>query len=423
MQFLIPLPVLLSTNNIKTCQLRLPQTHESIKKLQVWVKLELSVIFLSVCDTVSLGRRLVPWIIVDVQSKNTTFQNLFIEMRAGHFQCVQVGDELKCATVSQVVVGRDKGQLMITSATQSVFNVCKEFGKCIKLVVEIDEQAAESSLQSLSTTLNNFQIVFMAQRQLQQGDNGAPFGIPVKTNKGRMYIDLVCLIKELGARWTNPNAYAVPFLNKLCDMLWYINVHYNMIGEWGCKVPNVFAKLFGYNCPEKHKHRNRALENLRSLELQSHSLSLQDLVQASWFQRECFKQLKQATEGLMMSLNSYAEYFQEKVKYQKLHHQITMQPSPLCNDTAHVKVVPKASTPTQSSLVQLQDVLLSKEVYEPVCLVDFTPGDRRQQYKWVLLCSLDLSLFLTAPLSTHMHTPHTHTLEFFGMCVCDYINR
>ena len=73
--------------------------------------------------------------------------------------------------------------------------------------------------------------MFMAQRQLQQGDSGAPFGILVKTNKDRMYNDLVRLMKELGVRWTNPNAYAVPFLNKLCDVLWYIDGNHNMIGE------------------------------------------------------------------------------------------------------------------------------------------------------------------------------------------------
>ena len=58
-----------------------------------------------------------------MQSEDRTFQTLFTEMKAGHFQCVEVGDELKCATITQVLVGKDKDQLMISSATQSVFNV------------------------------------------------------------------------------------------------------------------------------------------------------------------------------------------------------------------------------------------------------------------------------------------------------------
>ena len=166
----------------------------------MFVKLELSVMLLSVGITVSLRGRLVPWAIVDMQSKDRTFQTLFTAMKVGRFQCVQVGDELKHATISQVLVAKDKHQLMITSATQSVFNVCEEFGKYIKFVTEIDEQAAGSSLQSLSTTPNTFQIMFMAQRQLQQDDNGVPFGIPVKTNKDGMYNDLVHLMKELDVR-------------------------------------------------------------------------------------------------------------------------------------------------------------------------------------------------------------------------------
>ena len=59
-------------------------------------------------------------------------------MKARHFQYVQVGDELKRATIFQVLVGKDKDQLMITSSTQSVLNVCEDFGKYIKFVVEIN---------------------------------------------------------------------------------------------------------------------------------------------------------------------------------------------------------------------------------------------------------------------------------------------
>ena len=62
--------------------MRQPQTHESIKKLlyliRVFVKLELFAMFLSVCVAVSLGKRLVPWTIVDLQSEDRTFQTLLI---------------------------------------------------------------------------------------------------------------------------------------------------------------------------------------------------------------------------------------------------------------------------------------------------------------------------------------------------------
>lgn len=109
-------------------------------------------------------------------------------------------------------VSKDKDTLMVTSGSQSVFNVCEEFGKYVKFVVEIGEEAC--ALQSLGTARNAFAVMLAAQRQVQQGDNGVPLTIQVKTSKDRLYDDLVKLMKELGVKWFDPNLYAVRFLKK-----------------------------------------------------------------------------------------------------------------------------------------------------------------------------------------------------------------
>ena len=100
--------------------------------------------FLSVCVTVSLGRRLVPWTIVDLQREDRTFRTLFSEVVAGKFDCVEVNDELKRATLSQVLIGSDKDKLMVTSASQSVFNVCEEFGKYVRFVHCASEEVEDT---------------------------------------------------------------------------------------------------------------------------------------------------------------------------------------------------------------------------------------------------------------------------------------
>ena len=56
----------------------------------------------------SLGRRVVPWTIIDVQREDRTFQTLFTEAMAGKFDCVEVNDELKRANLLQVLVVKDK---------------------------------------------------------------------------------------------------------------------------------------------------------------------------------------------------------------------------------------------------------------------------------------------------------------------------
>ena len=60
------------------------------------------------------------------------------KIKAGKFDCVEVTDELKRATLTQALVGSDKEKLMIMSVSQSVCSVCEEFGKYIRFVVDIN---------------------------------------------------------------------------------------------------------------------------------------------------------------------------------------------------------------------------------------------------------------------------------------------
>lgn len=157
------------------------------------------------------------------------------KIKAGKFDCVEVTDELKRATLTQALVGSDKEKLMIMSVSQSVCSVCEEFGKYIRFVVDINNSEQPGGVQqptlSTGTARNAFSVLITAQRQIQRGDNGVPLTIQVKTNKDRLYNDLIQLMKELGVKWNDPNAYAVPFPKKLCVILWYIHGHHETIAE------------------------------------------------------------------------------------------------------------------------------------------------------------------------------------------------
>ena len=104
----------------------------------------------------------------------------------------------------------------------------------MKFVVEVGEQAAP--LRSLSTTRNAFAIMFADQKQIQQGDYGVPLTIPVKMSKDRLYNDLVHLMKELGVKWINPNAYGALFLKKNCV------IHYGILMGIMRQLLNVHQK-------------------------------------------------------------------------------------------------------------------------------------------------------------------------------------
>ena len=106
--------------------------------------------FLSTCVTVSLGRKLVQWTIIDIEREDRTFHTLFMEVKAGKFDCIQVIDDLKHATLLQVLVGKDKDNLMVTSARQSVSSVCEEFGSTSSLLLKWEDNTPLTSHQLMS---------------------------------------------------------------------------------------------------------------------------------------------------------------------------------------------------------------------------------------------------------------------------------
>ena len=106
-------------------------------------------------------------------------------------------------------VGADKENLMQTSSTQSVMGVCESFGKYIKFTVDIDEAAGASSRMPV---LNAFAVITAAQKQLQVGDSGVPFAIPVKTNKDKLIEELYfsCGFEPICVHYTSESVEETP---------------------------------------------------------------------------------------------------------------------------------------------------------------------------------------------------------------------
>ena len=149
---------------------------------------------------------------------------------------------------------------------------------------------------------NAFAIMKASQRRLQLGDNGLLFPEVVKSARDRLYNGLVGLMKDIHVSWNDPLAFGVPFLKRLRDTLWYIDEHHDTIAEKAPKIPVLFAKFTGYNCSESHKHRKRSRENLSRSELCTLTLALQDNLQASWFKKDSYKVLREATKKLTSSV-------------------------------------------------------------------------------------------------------------------------
>ena len=81
-------------------------------------------------------------------------------------------------------------------------------------------------------------------------------------------------------------------------MLWYIDGHHGMIGENAPMIPSLFLVsmvIIAFSYISTAKQHETILSYS---ELSSCSLTLQDISQVSWFQKNSFKTLKNATKEM-----------------------------------------------------------------------------------------------------------------------------
>jgi len=351
--------------------------------------------YVSVCVAVTCSTVTVPWTIIEV-TEDVTFRVLFEKLQAGVFDIIS-SEKLCLSRLRTVRVGSSKESLNIVSDTSSVHSVCSSFGSFIKYEVEVCEDTSDSSISKVAKAPNAFSIMMQAQRTLQLGNKGLPHRKVERSKKDKLFNDIIDLLDKFGLKWTDPTVHGASFVQKLCNVLWYLDGHHATLAERGSKIPSTFQKFVGYNVPEASKHRKRSVENLNASELRAGAITLQESLQASWFQKPLFHEFRTMTEELAKSLHDYADFLAAKTKYQKLHH-ASLQSSSSVSDS--MNIVYLSPVPSVSSLLMPIDAFLKeKPTYEPVFVRDFAPLDRRQRYSY--LQELKKGLSVPVVLLTH----------------------
>ena len=142
-------------------------------------------------------------------------------------------------------------------------------------------------------------------------------------------------------KWSNPGVFGVAFLKILRGILWYIDGHHDTIGTKVPLIPAVYVcQIQWIQLPTDTQISQTYKGNLSCSEISRHALVLQDNFQASCFKKDCYKALRDTTEGLMGSLNSYTAYLKEKSESQKMHHQ-SDTPSAIPSDSSHLEYLLK----------------------------------------------------------------------------------
>ena len=176
-----------------------------------------------------------------------------------------------------VYVGQSKESFSTVEACHNVNSVCSMFGSFVKFVVTFD--LLECGLQSKRV------------RSESQPSNGLPAFLKEKTRKDRLYNEIVKFLANNNVGWYDPQ-YGKPFISDLCNVLWYVDGHHEVLASRSCPIPSLFKSFVGFNKPELSKHRKRSISNMSKDKLLEYSTVLQNYVVSSWIQQTEWSFLK-----------------------------------------------------------------------------------------------------------------------------------
>ncbi len=187
---------------------------------------------------------------------------MFHRIQSGFVCTIVPNEHLVNSTLDQAIVGQSRESFSVVETTHSVIGVCTMFGCFIKFVV--------TSLDSEEEVAVNLS----KRRRLE--DPGAPTrSLPhyisqEENRKDKLHNAILQALSEQGLGWIEPSRYGKTFIIDLCNLLWFIDGHHNVLSS---HIPLLFSKFVGYNRPELSKHRCRSVSNLTRDKLQEHATS------------------------------------------------------------------------------------------------------------------------------------------------------
>lgn len=217
------------------------------------------------CISVVLdGQSIIPWTICSIQP-GQTFWGLYQQICAGSIECFQgSASRWQLSKLAQAFVGKTTDSLVAVDGHLPMDDVCKQFGSYVRLKCEkVGEPQTERTAESV------FRTMMMNQRELDKQER-----LPVRiesprTNKDRLFNDLIALFDEKKWTWHDGGrTLGKNVISSLCDTLWYIDGHHSTLEVRSGSIPAPFDRFDGYNVPERSKHRKRKSSNRSSTILQ-----------------------------------------------------------------------------------------------------------------------------------------------------------
>ena len=175
------------------------------------------------------------------------------------------------------------------------------------------------------------------------------------------------------------------FIEKLRDVLWYIDGHSSTMEiRSENRIPSFFEQFAGFNRPEKSKHRKRTIENLSSEKLKIHCLNLKEVLLCMPFLRDTeeWQNIHENCSKLIDVIESYLDYLKEKRVKMRL---INETPRTTIEDGSNITVLRKNVRGVNDALVKLNNAVKLSAEYQPLNIREYLEsGIDRQRVHYII---------------------------------------
>ena len=186
----------------------------------------------------------------------------------------------------------------------------------------------------------------------------------------------------------------------LRDLFWYLDGHYHIFERINKPISTSFNCFIGYNVPELSKHRKRMTRNLSSDQLRKFATDLSAMLLESYWERNCWRDIKQQFSDLVESLASYSDYLVDKNKKIKANHRSPTPVRDLPENMSLKFLEPTEEVPTP--LQPIDELLESLTIYKYLSITHLLPLDSLRKHR---LLNLLISSGLSSPSMLCIYNP------------------
>ena len=335
---------------------------------------------------------LMPWNFVNIPHVSYNYSTLLSDIESGVYPSCKINSRCAC------------GNIVLSHGTASSSFALKEeirgepmhdivdkvtiFGmRFFTLFVKHDEfcptcNVSESDRSHGMSSLNAFQVMMAAAA------NNVGRNVPKKIENAKNGFDRLfnCFLEHFSVSKcifpTNASPAANNFVDTLTKLVWYIDGHHMKIEQElpvSQKIPAVFKDKFsGFNCPEKSKHRKRAIGNLSAPKLERFCIRIKEIIQCLAFLDQApWNEFTLQIHQLISLIEGYCCHLRSQAKRVSRSENTPRTPLELKTNVTVLKVN-KGSV--HSSLAGLNNQLSNSGLYNPISVREFLPnGCSRQQ--------------------------------------------